>query len=280
MEFKDIKTWLVDADHKARPKNPYEKHSPQFEANADHPYFKTLNSNYNAFDLFAKEHTYATDETLPPGKYPAEMFAEPVWQFRGILDDDWCNENANAYKNHQTFDSYAEYARSLNGECETRQYLPLNIPTVNLIDPKAGEVKWLKEYVFALYWGQKAAFAKYAITLKDTVIVTDGAIFTESHRWILHLRPLSSITDNEAIEVAKFILGGSGVRSTIKQGKTLINHIFNNGDWEHEWFQIDPSDVIQVYQYLQQQGFALPTYYKGKLYPIEELESLNIIKVR
>lgn len=79
MNLTDIKTWVVNADHKARPKNSYEQFVPSRSC---------INTKWQEFNAEAAQHTYSTDETLPPGEYPAEMFDSPVKQCRH-LHCDW-----------------------------------------------------------------------------------------------------------------------------------------------------------------------------------------------
>lgn len=62
MNLQYVKTWTVTADHKARPKNPYD--------NWNEPDYRK--ESLVSFETFATQHVYHTDETLKPGEYPAE----------------------------------------------------------------------------------------------------------------------------------------------------------------------------------------------------------------
>lgn len=63
MTLSEVKTWTVTADHKARPKT-------EFNVPNEH----VLYSDFKDFEQFARQNTFACDETLLPGDYPAEMF--------------------------------------------------------------------------------------------------------------------------------------------------------------------------------------------------------------
>lgn len=113
MQFKDITTWTISADHKARPKNPYEK--PMFTGSA----YEGV-SNWTVFEQFATQHTYACSPTLVAGDYPAED-VELVWQIR------YFHPHIGNFYDWQSCS--LEYAKSSNSSMEeTRQYLQLKQP--------------------------------------------------------------------------------------------------------------------------------------------------------
>lgn len=106
----------------------------------------------------------------------------------------------------------------------------------------------LKQYCFALYIGQKVLFYRHWNDGKQGIKCYPHIDFLNDD-WHLQLRPLSSIKDQEHKHI----------------GYVHIN-IAVNQSW--------------CYQYLQQQGFALPVYFKGVQYSVERLIELGIYQVQ
>lgn len=97
--------------------------------------------------------------------------------------------------------------------------------------------------------------------------------FYDIHEWVLQLRQLSSITDDEAIEVALLY----GYRRIYDNGITISDELLVN--YGREIIEsLSQYDIFEykIYQYLQQQGFALPIYFKGVQYSVERLVELGI----
>lgn len=115
----------------------------------------------------------------------------------------------------------------------------------------------------------------------------------------LILKGISSITDSEAIEVAKIanvkLRHPINLYQGIKEGggKALFYRYFNGSWYENDailniinasfeasnGINIYGTYNVQIYQYLQQQGFALPVYYQGVLYSVEKLTEFGFIKI-
>lgn len=131
----------------------------------------------------------------------------------------------------------------------------------------------LKQYCFALYIGQKVKPAQrdtfFNLTVIDFGRENDIRIPTAINlKCSLQLRSLSSITEQEAIEVAK--INGWDLYPVNKV--KLINIGRNDVlKLSHDWHL-----SLFAYQYLQQQGFALPIYFKGVQYSVERLIELGI----
>jgi len=133
-----------------------------------------------------------------------------------------------------------------------------------------------KSKFFALYWGQEV--------IKDTIggvgyPVEGSNIALNIETSFLHLKPLSSISDEDAIEVAKIM--------TFHDGKGLIIERKNNGEIEmydryndephflntlffvpdpfevfsrddnRNWFQYDAERISEACDYLRSKGYAL-----------------------
>lgn len=84
--------------------------------------------------------------------------------------------------------------------------------------------------------------------------------FIYMDKYKLILKPLSSITDEDAIEVAKMINGMASImkeKDLIGEGKYFIDECFYSN------IEYYPSYVINVYQYLQSKGYDLPQYLLG-----------------
>lgn len=114
------------------------------------------------------------------------------------------------------------------------------------------ELLELKQYAFAQYWGQKVLMLENYLT--STEVSTESMKYVKTDCF-LHLRPLSSITDQE--KEAYMVLGNDNL-SRYLDG--LINTRMK----------------IEQVDYLRQQGIALPIYFKGVQYSVERLQELGI----
>jgi len=92
MNFTDIKTWVVSADHKARPKNPNRKptESHYYQRKEEGiSWGDYLYKDWQKIEQECKDHTYSVDETLALGEYPAEIFGDVVWQYSVTRGMSW-----------------------------------------------------------------------------------------------------------------------------------------------------------------------------------------------
>jgi len=71
------------------------------------------------------------------------------------------------------------------------------------------------------------------------------------------LKPLSAITDEDAIEVAQLIMGGF---EALKNGKAFIKQIDKR---ESMVLHFHPLNTFQAFQFLQSKGYDLPNYLLG-----------------
>lgn len=132
----------------------------------------------------------------------------------------------------------------------------------------------LKQYVFAAYLGQKVMKWQVPQPPEDTEfteVVTGSMLEAYSHDCYLHLFPISSITEDKAIELNKF------------NGNNIAIWPFKNKDYWIKELEFRLRENIldyQFYQYLQQQSFALPIYFKGEHYSVERLVELGIITLK
>lgn len=112
-----------------------------------------------------------------------------------------------------------------------------------------------KAAFFACYWGQKVLRVSEGAIVEQ--IVGGGFLdrFTEreSTSYLL-LTPLSLITDEDAIEVAK--LTDKEFDSPVRWGINNVNWMFNPDIDTSTGYST--STVIRIYQYLQSRGFPLP----------------------
>ncbi len=119
----------------------------------------------------------------------------------------------------------------------------------------------LKAYVFSAYYNQPVQCHldrpnEHFKSLPE---------YAKSAGWFLELKSLSSITDSEAIEA----------------GFTTARHFNNCKDaynemGEDRFYREFIGNNIVRYQTLQQSGFALPIYFKGVQYSVEQLCELGI----
>lgn len=124
----------------------------------------------------------------------------------------------------------------------------------------------IKQRIFALYWGQKVCRAVYP---------HEGEHIDKVGQWNIHhitnleLSPLSSITDEDAIEVML-----NGGRNTYKTNlETIIGRLKTIG-----YIDVDKWDYfpISVWDYLRSKGYALPAF--G--YSVDELVEVGVFKIK
>lgn len=108
-----------------------------------------------------------------------------------------------------------------------------------------------KEKFMAQYWHQPVLRFP---NNDDKLLVKDW--FVLKNGW-LELKPLSSISDEDAIEVAKIYFSRDNDESyhTISNGKALVNRLIS------DWLQTSSNGflvVIQVADYLRSRSYAIP----------------------
>ena len=122
--------------------------------------------------------------------------------------------------------------------------------TENTLDNKAA--------FFAQYWGQELLLIEGSIKLR----VVKSSYFNPNLYDIVQLRPLSSITDDEAIEVS-YILNPAKPENQIdlhsyyglkKMHVGIIKRLLLDGDH----YRKNMWHLLEAAQYLQSKGFALP----------------------
>jgi hypothetical protein len=128
----------------------------------------------------------------------------------------------------------------------------------------------LKEQFFAQYWGQNVATFKADNHSNHDLEV--GTQHPVNKVFSLRLRPLSSISDEDAIEICRMMNHGAyshGRESKIRDGKDLIKSYQNKQSNVHgvEW--------LRIYDYLRSKRYALP--FHG--YSVEELVEAGWIKL-
>lgn len=100
----------------------------------------------------------------------------------------------------------------------------------------------------AQYWGQK--IARLVEFNHELLYINDYSITTPKEKF-LELTPLSSITDEDAIEVSR--IWGSKVDSRII-GESIVNRLAGR------WSDIETQfrNILGVVDYLRLKGYALP----------------------
>lgn len=117
----------------------------------------------------------------------------------------------------------------------------------------------IKAKVFAQYWGksfQNGMGGKSALSFQDLQDISSGNIEAK-----LILKPLSTITDEDALDVSTIAGGASHLskESQIHQAKELLTDVFLFTKQTNivgvSWFGIS--------QFLQSEGYDLPNYLLG-----------------
>ena len=144
----------------------------------------------------------------------------------------------------------------------------------------------LKAYTMSLYLGQHIGARTKSDQQYPITILPEHL---NDERMYLQLRPLSSISETEAIAIAKI----HDPNMQWKINHTCPSNICVGHGLYRLWIWLEDSEpiievedesgtattygILSVYQYLQQQGFALPVFYKGVPYSVEKLVELQII---
>lgn len=134
-----------------------------------------------------------------------------------------------------------------------------------------------KAKIFAQYFGAKCEHLVFTIERvwedrgefnMDCDLIELCMDDTEAYKTTLLLKPLSSITDEDAIEVAK-IIKCKWCGSNVSEIKPHLSYLLN------ENASIKGSIIFHLFQYLQSKGYALP--YLN--YSVEDLVKAGIYKL-
>ena len=120
-----------------------------------------------------------------------------------------------------------------------------------------------KAKLFAHYWGQEVVFHRNSrplfITFEsliNSVEVIDG--------YAVYLKPLSSIGDEDLLQVSKIVYptseNWSDMMQTISRGLDFIEETFHSDEDEFSVFGIKKPlyKIMSVIDYLRSKGYALP----------------------
>lgn len=133
----------------------------------------------------------------------------------------------------------------------------------------------IKAKVFAQYLGQPmkcvtGVFHANSNSMKDGVMIMSLSVMADCYegtfKWsdfVLILKPLRDVSDEDAIEVAKIFepnANDNNIKSAL-QFKNGIAEIFN-GVYE-KFDLICPNASAMAYQFLQSKGYDLPQYLLG-----------------
>lgn len=164
----------------------------------------------------------------------------------------------------------------------------------------------LKAYVFAQYYGQKVYIHSTWQDVKGNEPFTlDSTLFNSFaiNDGRLYLRPLSSIIDDEAIEVAKMagisydFVEENGKIEICRNEKDISVYYWVQTSYEYDEYDKMPFSIsfvhyeffdhmgcsnnsLSVWQYLQQQGFALPVFFKDTPYTVDQLTDKGIYLIK
>lgn len=112
-----------------------------------------------------------------------------------------------------------------------------------------------KAKFFAQYWGQKIVKDK-----ASQILFISPNINMEHDSWFLELKPLSSISDEDAEEIGKLYGGFYQTSEDLQDYKDHVYLALIEDDeeaynmWDHIGFQ----DMSHVTDYLRSRGYALP----------------------
>jgi hypothetical protein len=137
-------------------------------------------------------------------------------------------------------------------------------------DPAMKQVtQEIKEAYFALYHAQRVA--TYDSDDEDRVWFYVSGEIGRSKFMYLHLRPITALTDAEAIEVAKICGYGKNRRT--------LDAIKREGDKGFSVIDLDEESHIEIdleaYDYLRSIGIALP--FRG--FAVAELQEAGVLKL-
>lgn len=138
-----------------------------------------------------------------------------------------------------------------------------------------------KARFFSLYWRQKVMRCK---TFNATtghglsgLMKVDINSETIKENWFLELKPLTSISDEDAIEVAKIF--GRVKGDSPNEYRKLINYFFGDGSLFDRFYLIPELPVytsLEVIDCLRSKGYALP--FVGA--SVEELINRGWVKLK
>lgn len=145
----------------------------------------------------------------------------------------------------------------------------------------------IKEKIFALYFGQRVAKCEP----EDVLLEVVGDIYDIPHlvrmEWFIELKSLSTITNEDAIGVAKIMYGpdgdfdiefnSSGLTSVSPFGLPCYTDTINicwDGNISYE--RAKSLQVIEATDYLRSKGYALPAF--G--YSVDELVEAGVFKLK
>lgn len=124
-----------------------------------------------------------------------------------------------------------------------------------------------KRRFFALYWGQQIMRLNFDHPENTDVYEIDRHnMHSIEEEEYLELKPLSSITDEDAIELSKFQLWNEGkeyemIDSNKKRDEYLIKHAkfdIKDSEIEQKHTNLDQSLYAKSYDFLRSKGYALP----------------------
>lgn len=115
----------------------------------------------------------------------------------------------------------------------------------------------IKRKVFGQYLGQVAQWKNLEYTDKDeTETMWDNVEYYIGNNAYLILTPISEITDEDAIEVAKI----AKCKYCIADISDLKPHLLRSMSYTNVW---NGNTVLSICQYLQSKGYDLPQYLLG-----------------
>lgn len=111
-----------------------------------------------------------------------------------------------------------------------------------------------KAKVFAQYLGHNIYWQAIIGTLNAHNLVGASSPIEDAR---LLLKPLSAISDEDALDVAKFLWPNNTEYQKAYDGKYYVDNLFN------EDFEMYSPNSITIYQILQSKGYDLPNYLLG-----------------
>lgn len=128
-----------------------------------------------------------------------------------------------------------------------------------------------KEQYFACHYGQKVMMGNNA----GSAVKVDRTWNWEHISFYLELAPLSSITDEDAVEVARVVHQADHFK-TIKQGRRYVESVILSIKQYHEGYYYPYMKCISVIDYLRSKGYALP--WRG--YSVDQLIEQGWLKLK
>ena len=124
----------------------------------------------------------------------------------------------------------------------------------------------------SLYYGQRVFCSNEASPNKLFKLINPIVDFG----WLV-LNSISSLTEEQAIEVAKLCYPLSDTLHTVEQGRQIVDAIISN-----DGYLMKTWELLSIYQYLLSQSIALPFYcpIDKRVISVDEQEELGFIKIR